>query len=721
MLRTNATTLLKKSRAIVARAARDRSKRTHCERRIDRIVGTAMLLLGSLAAAVAWSSPADPRAEWRVLGNGDDQHYYSPLTQITDRNVSNLGLSWYANIPSQDGLVGNALVADGVVYQSGALSRVFANDIRTGKLLWRYEPTLNLKGSSLAAYWSARYNRGLAIWEDKVIVATGDCRLLAITRSTGKLAWEAVSCDRTQLIGITGAPRVGGGKVFIGNNCIDSGVGRGYVDAFDARTGAHAWRFYTVPGPPSAQGYENAALAMAAKTWGSGEWWKKSTGCGSAWDAITYDPKTNLVIFGTDGPSPFNPAQRSPDAGDELFTNSIVAVNADTGAYVWHYKTTPHDGWNFDATMHVMVADLPVQGRTRHVVMTAPKNGFFYVLDAGTGRFLSANNFVPTNWASRIDAKTGRPVTLPDARYWEHADGTAVASPGPNGAHNWMAMAFNPRTGLVYIPAMIFPTKMAFDAKAAVGGVSMDDFYGLRGDPKFPVFGELVAWDPLTQRARWRAKHTLPLNGGVMSTAGNLVFQGTADGYFEAYAADSGKKLWSLNVGESIMGAPTSVEIDGEQIILVPVGNSASVVLATYFAKLASTPRTRGPSRLLAFKLGGRAVLPPTPAILIKEPPRARQPAAMAKRGAVLFEEKFCVDCHGLGAESASGSIPDLRNASAQTHDTFAAIVLGGARADKGMPRFADLTVDELEAIHAYLINQAWTDFEEQERLGTRH
>jgi PQQ-dependent dehydrogenase (methanol/ethanol family) len=679
------------------------------------------LLLTVLIAGVARLAQGAPTSEWSVLGNGDGQQYFSPLRQINDKNVKDLGISWYANIPSQDGLVGNALVADGVVYQSGALSRVFANDARTGKLLWRFDPLLKFTDSSLAALWSARYNRGLALSGANVIVATGDCRLIAINRATGQKAWESVSCDRTQLFGITGAPRVGGGKVFIGNNCIDSGVGRGYVDAFDARTGAPVWRFYTVPGPPPPKGYENKAMEMASKTWGGGEWWKKSSGCGSAWDAITYDPKTNLVYFGVDGPSPFNPAQRAPDAGDELFTNSIVAVNADTGEYVWHYKTTPHDGWNFDATMHIMVADLPIGGKPRHVVMTAPKNGFFYVLDAASGKFISASNFVPVNWASHIDPKTGRPVTLPDARYWEHPDGKAIASPGPNGAHNWMPMAFNPATHLVYIPAMILPTLIAYDPKAAVGGVTMDDFYGLRGDPKFPIYGDLVAWDPLTQKAAWHARRSLPINGGIMSTGGNLVFQGTADGYFEAYSADKGEKLWSRYIGESIMGAPTTVELDGQQVIFVPVGNSASVVLATYFAKLSSTRHTRGPSRLLAFKLGGNVTLPPTPVITVAKPPRPKQPIALAKKGSMLFEEKFCVDCHGLGAESASGSIPDLRNASAQTHDMFEAIVLGGARLEKGMPRFSDISADEIQAIHAYLINQAWTDYEEQEAKKQQH
>jgi PQQ-dependent dehydrogenase (methanol/ethanol family) len=692
------------------------------------MITRASLYFSSLAAALVAgtalcaSNPGESTGDaWQVLGNGNNQQYFSPLAQINDKNVKSLGLAWYADIPSLDGLVGNPLVSDGVVYQSGALSRVYANDVRTGKLLWRFDPQIDLTGASLAAFWSARYNRGLALWDNKVIVGTGDCRLVAIDRKTGKKVWDAVSCDRTAQFGITAAPRIGGGKVFIGNNCIDSGIGRGYVDAFDVQTGLHKWRFYTVPGAPPENGYENKTMEMAAKTWGSGEWWKKATGCGSAWDAITYDAKTNLVYFGVDGPAPWNPRERAADAGDELFTNSIVAVNADTGEYVWHYKTTPHDGWNFDATMHIMVADLPIKGATRHVVMTAPKNGFFYVLDATTGKFLSGNNYTPVNWASHIDQRTGRPVTIPDANWWEHPESKTIASPGPVGAHNWHTMAFNPATRLVYIPAMIVPTAITVDPKAALGGASFDPFYGLGDDPQWKAYGELVAWDPITQKARWRALHKLPINGGLMSTAGNLVFQGTADGYFEAYRADNGTKAWSMYVGDSIMGAATTILVDGEQFILIPAGNSTSSNLSTLLARLSSTPGTRGSSRLLAFKLGGTTTLPPTKLITIALPPRPKQPVDLAKKGAALFEQSYCVDCHGYSAEAVGGSIKDLRNASAQTHDAFEAIVIGGLRKDKGMPQFSDLSVADVQAIHAYVINQAWADYEAQQSKSGEH
>lgn len=684
---------------------------------VSLCLASTQFVFGAVSSA---SAPRD--GEWSLLGNGNDQQFFSPLNQINEKTVKSLGLAWFSDIPSQDGLVGNPLIVDGVVYQSGPLSRIYANDVRTGKLIWRFDPGVSLDGSSLAVYFGARYNRGVALWGNKVIVATADCRVLAVDRTTGKKLWDSVSCDRKQLYAITGAPRVGGGKVFIGNTCIDAGVGRGFVDALDVNTGRRVWRFYTVPAPPKAKGYENKVMEVAAKTWGSGEWWKKSQGCGSAWEAITYDPKMNLVYFGVDGPAPWNPAARSSDAGDELFTNSIVAVNADTGSYVWHYKTTPHDGWNLDATMHIMVADLPVGGRgVRHVVMTAPKNGFFYVLDAKTGAFLSADSFAPQNWASHIDQKTGRPVPSRDAMYWKNPGGSAVVLPGPNGAHNWQPMAFSPNTGLIYIPTITMPTVLKVDPENPIGGVLMDAYYSLGGDPKWPAYGELVAWDPLTQRSRWRVRHTLPINGGVIATGGNLVFQGDAEGNFAAYRADNGERMWSANVGGTIMGAPATVEIDGQQIIVVPAGNSGSAVLGRFMAKYSSTAKARGPSRLLAFKLGGTAALPITPETPVSKPPRPRQPTDLARKGALLFEQSYCADCHGSHAEGAGGSVPDLRNCVAATHDRFEAIVMGGLLREEGMPMFPDLSLADTQAIHAYLINQAWEDYEAQEAREIPH
>jgi len=688
-------------------------------------VRIAVLSVVSLTAAltpigVARAAPPPDAApsEWRVLGGNSDVWHYSALKQITDKNVGALGLAWKADIPSRDGLSGNALVADGVVFQSGPLGRIYANDVRTGKALWRFTPDMTFdEKTSLAAFWSSRYNRGLALLDDNVYVAAGDCRLFAVNRKTGKEAWRAVSCDSTKQYGITQAPRVGDGKVFIGNNCIDGGFERGYVDAFDAKTGKRVWRFYTMPGDPK-QPFESKIMADAAKTWGTG-YWDKTHGSASPWDAMTYDAKLKLLYIGTGSGSPWSPKERPADAGDELFSNSIVAVNASTGDYVWHYQTVQHDGWDSDTTMQITIAELPVKGSTRRVVMTAPKNGFFYVLDARTGQFLSANNYVPTNWASRIDQKTGRPVLLPDARYWDRPTEKTVVSPGPLGSHNWQAMSFSPMTKLVYLPVIYAPSLVQPDPNDKAGGVLNDMYYGSSGDPKWPAKGELVAWDPVAQKARWRVKRALPMNGGTLATAGNLVFQGSAEGTLDAYSADAGKPLWSFNAHGSIQAAPTTVEIDGEQLILVASGNAGSVAVGTYLARYASTPESRGPSRLLAFKLGATGTVPANVLAAFPQPPLPRQPAELAKKGAVYFEAEFCVDCHGIGAEDASSSIPDLRRATAQTHASLAAIVIGGLRRDKGMPQFANLPAGELTAIQAFVINEAWTAFEAQQAKKT--
>lgn len=655
---------------------------------------------------VSRATEAQSRTEWSLLGRNADMQHNSPLNQINDRTVSKLGLAWAADIPSLDGLVGNPLVVDGVVYQSGPMGRVYANDVRTGKLLWRFAAENSFENTTLAGFWSMRFNRGLAVEGDKVFVAVGDCRLIAVDRKTGAKVWESVSCDRTGMYGITGAPRVGGGMVFIGNNCIDSGADRGFVDAFDADTGKRRWRFYTVPGDP-AKPQDGAVMEMAAKTWGT-NWYEKSKGCGSVWDAITYDEKLNQLYIGTAGPAPWNPARRAADAGDELFTNSIVALNASTGEYVWHYKTTPQDAWNYDATMHIMVADLKIGQGLSRVVMTAPKNGFFYVLNAKTGKFISGKNYTPVNWASHIDQKTGRPVTIADARYWERPDGKAIVLPSPVGAHNWQAMAYNQQTGLVYIPVMAIPTVMQEDPKATVGGMSFDMYYGSGSDPKWKAYGELVAWDPVTQRERWRVRRTIPINGGTLTTAGNLVFQGTADGRFDAFAADTGKLLWTFQVDGSIQSAPTTVEVDGEQMILIASGNAASAAAGRYMSHYSSTSQSRSQSRLLAFKLGATGALPRTVAADFPEPPLARPDRKLAAKGEVLFDQYTCVSCHGLGVEGVGGSVPDLRRANKQTHELFGGIVIGGLKKANGMPAFTDLSMEDVDAIQAYVLSEAW-------------
>ncbi len=680
-------------------------------RRMIRVLGFSTLVVSGSMTSAAYAAPNSSNTEWRLLGNGSGMQHYSPLTQINDKTVSRLSLAWVAEIASPDGLAGNPLVADDVVFQSGPQGRVYANDLRTGESLWTFDPKTKFTPNlHLSAYWSSRFNRGLALLDDKVFVASGDCQVYALDQKTGKLLWKTQSCDRTQAYGITGAPRVAPGLVFVGNNCGDSGLTRGFVDALDAGTGKHRWRFYTVPGDP-AKGQDSPLMKKAEATWGT-DWYSKTHGCGSVWDAMTYDDKTGLLYIGVAGPAPWSPEMRAHDAGDELFTNSIVALNARTGAYVWHFKQTPHDAWNFDSTMHMMLADLPIRGETRRVVMQAPKNGFFYVLDAKTGEFISAKDYLPQNWALRIDPKTGRPEQDPAAQYWKHPEQMTIASPGPLGARNWQAMSFNPATRLVYFGAYETPTRMQPDPQSPVGGMSFDMYYGLRDDPKWKAAGYLFAWDPVKQKARWSIKQSMPMNGGTMSTGGNLVFQGQADGYFNAYAADTGKMLWSFDTKESIIAAPSTVQLDGVQYILVPIGNAASANVGTYLSRITSKPTTRGPSRLLAFRLDGKASLPPFEPRVIPKPPLPRPAGERASRGSKVYELNYCVDCHGLDVVSGGGAIKDLRYANAETHQQFAAIVLGGSRHDKGMPPFPWLKADDIMALQAYILDEAWNGYE---------
>jgi len=669
-----------------------------------------LTFIGSVGASVPDS---EKQTDWWLLGGNANVWHYSPLKQITEENVHKLGLAWKADIPWEDGLTGNPLVADGIVYQGGPLGRIYANDIRTGRQIWEFTPEIDYANLATSALFALPRNRGVALLDDKVFIASADCRLFAVDRKTGKKIWEVTTCDMHAGYAVTAAPRVGKDKVYIGNGCGDTGVERGYVDAFDADTGEHQWRFYTMPGDPK-KPFESKAMEMASKTWGK-DYWSKTHGCISPWDALTYDEKLNLLYIGTGGPAPWDPTARGAGAGDELFSNSIVAVDADSGDYVWHYQTLQHDGWNFEATMHILVAELPIAGESRRVVMTAPKNGFFYMIDAKTGKFLSANNYTPVNWASHIDAETGRPITIADARYWEQPGKPFVVSPGPIGAHNWQAMAFNPATALVYLPVQIVPTLIQSNPSAMLGGVQFDNLYGSSGDPNWVSKGELVAWNPLTQSAAWRVDRVLPVNGGILSTAGNLVFQGTAEGTFEAFAADTGKPLWSFNTYGAIQAAPTTVMIDGEQLVLVPTGNGGSAVLGSYIAKYASTPESRGPSRLLAFKLGGGVTISPAVVAELPKPPLPRPSADLVEKGMVFYEVEGCDLCHGGGVESAGHHIPDLRRATASTHAELAAIVVGGLRRNKGMPNFPHIQLEELEAIRAYILDAAWNGYDRQE------
>jgi PQQ-dependent dehydrogenase (methanol/ethanol family) len=667
---------------------------------------TALLVTSSLAAAPAKTDTS----EWTLYGNNPEGQFYSTLDQVNDKTVSKLGLAWYVDLPTKGGLLGNPLIADGVVYQGGPIGQLYANDVRTGKLLWNADVHVHFEEGTIATSMGALWTRGIALWKNNLFMATGDCRMVAVDRKTGKTVWDVTSCDKSQNFMQAGAPHVGGGKVFIGNSCIDGGGARGFVTAFDAETGKVKWRWYTMPGDP-AQGYkpENKAMEAAAKTWGHP--WKATSGCSSVWDSIAYDEKLNLLYIGVGGADPWNPEARNDGSTDELYSSSIVALNADTGEYVWHYKLNPGDGWNFEP-MNTVIADLPIHGKSRRVIMNAPKNGFLYVLDAKTGKYLGASNFMPVNWASHIDPKTGRPVYIADARWWEKPEG-AVVSPGPLGAHNVYPMAFNPNTGLVYIPGMSVPTYLRKDNTMLVGGAFWDLYYQ---DEKFKPYGSLVAWDPVANKERWSVKQQFPTNGGILTTAGNLLFEGEGTGYFKAYKADTGELLWSYNISSPALTAPSTVTVDGEQFIIVPSGPGGGGTALTSVKYVACETCRGGPVRLLAFKLGGTASLPPKePAPPFAQPTVAKLPEAQAKDGQLEYARQSCETCHGMELVNA-GSIPaDLRRSGIPPSlETFDKVVRGGAYRPLGMPQFDYLTDEQLQNIRAYIINGSWKAYEDQ-------
>lgn len=677
---------------------------------------SVLSVVAAIACSLNTSANTSGSTNWTLLGNSSEVQHHSRLDQINTKTVQRLGLVWSVDLPTKDGLVGNPLIQDGRIFQSGAQSKVFANDVRTGKLLWTHEPMPAPRTGSLLESLAMRSNRGLALFDDLAIVGTADCRLVAIDQKSGTRRWESKACDVTQGYAITGAPRIGAGKVFIGNSCADSGANRGHVDAFDARSGKHLWRFYTVPGDPN-QPPENELYRRAMATWGEG-WYEHTRGCGSVWDAMVYDEKTDQLIIGTGGPVPMDPSLRGKDAGDELFSNSVVALDAKTGDYRWHHKQVPNDGWNFEPAVGLMLATLPISGEERRVVVSVPKNGFVYLLDVASGEFISGKNYVTVNWAKGLD-EFGRPIFDPAARYWEKPDHTARVMPSGMGAHGWEALAFDPQRHLLYIPVMNAPMRVSpIEGEGFVAelGARVDMHYGEESAPAWQKFGEVVAWDPITQSEVWRQRSGLPMNGGLLHTKGGLVFQGSAEGVLTAYDAGSGDVRWSAPAGGVIRAAPSTVMVDGRQFIIVPAGRPTASVSAPGLADFSATPRARSQPRLLAFALDGQAATPAwAKTVRVPKPEMARLDPKLAAHGGIAFESYGCAACHGWQAEALGGAVPDLRVRPPASLEYFQ-VVLRGALKSRGMPAF-ELDDETDRALYAYLINSAW-DAHESEASG---
>ncbi len=647
--------------------------------------------------------------EWLLHGRTYAEERHSPLDQINTSNVDQIGLSWSFETGTNRGHETTPIVKDGVMFITAPWSVVHALDAKTGDLLWTHDPQVERAWANNAC--CDVVNRGVALYENSIFFGTLDGRLISLDKDTGNENWSILTIDKSWPYTITGAPRIVKGNVIIGNGGGEFGV-RGYVTAYDVDSGDELWRFYTVPGNPN-EPFESPEMEIAAKTWSGGKWWEYGGG-GTVWDSMAYDPVLDTLYIGTGNGSPWNRYVRSPGGGDNLYLSSIVALDPDTGDYKWHYQTTPGDSWDYTATQHMILADLEINGQIRKVIMQAPKNGFFYVIDRTNGELISAENYVPINWATHVDMETGRPIENPANNYFNTP---ALTTPGPLGGHNWQPMAFNPDTGLVYIPAqeMLFvyshDKDFKYNRKTWNTGQQVEMTYLPKNPDELAMvdkatFGYLLAWDPVAQKEVWREQYQRPWSGGLLSTAGDLVLQGTSDGRFIAFDAASGEMLWSVDTGQGIIAPPITYMIDEEQYIAVQVGYGGAYALAGAFPSANKNPAQNG--RMLVFKLGGEKMSPPVQSIAKVNPvvPSMTTDALTIARGEYEYHE-HCQFCHGAGV-IGGGVIPDLRYLDEVGHKTFLGVILGGMHSEKGMASFKDvLSLEQANQIQAYIISQA--------------
>jgi quinohemoprotein ethanol dehydrogenase len=660
---------------------------------------------------------------WLAHGRTYGEQRFSPLASINADNVKRLGPACSFATDSIRGMEATPIVVDGVAFVSATWSRVHAIDAVTCEELWSYDP--QVPGETARKACCDTVNRGVAVWKGRVYVAALDGRLVSLDAKTGKPVWDITTVDKTKPYTMTGAPRIVKDMVIIGNGGAELGV-RGYITAYDATTGAQKWRFYTVPGDPS---YPETAehLKKAAATWkaeGPGKKFWEVGGGGTAWDSMAYDPELDLLYVGTGNGSPWSRYVRSPGGGDNLYVSSILAIKPETGALAWHYQTTPGDTWDFTATQHMILADIDIGGAKRKVLMQAPKNGFFYVIERANGQLISANAYVPMNWATGMDMLTGRPIENKAVAY---KNGMTAVWPSPIGGHNWQPMSFNPKSGLVYIPVQEQPQAFLTDPRN--GDIRLGawntglDFPALgkaleqaiaAGQP--PVSkGFLVAWNPATQKAAWRIEHPTFWNGGTLTTAGDLVFQGLADGTFNAFKADTGEKLWSYGANVGIIAAPVTYEAGGEQFVMVALGWGGASAVAGGPEPKAAINTHYNEGKIAVFKLDGKAAIETAKNDrgAMPEPPKFSGDQKLAEAGFKVYHRQ-CAVCHGFLTYS-SGLLPDLKWSSADTHAEYQEIVLGGKLKDRGMASFADqLTADDVKAVQAYVLREANTAYKAQ-------
>jgi quinohemoprotein ethanol dehydrogenase len=678
--------------------------------------------LGQIDDARINNAASEP-GNWLAHGLDYREQRFSPLTQINRESIGELGLAFAIDLGSNDALEATPIMVDDTLFFTSTFSIVHAVDAATGAERWRYDP--QVPRAFLRRACCGPINRGVAVYQGNVYVATLDGRLVAIDATTGTKVWEVNTViDPDRHYSITGAPRAAKGKVFIGNGGAEFGV-RGYVTAYDAATGEQVWRFFTVPGDPS-QPFEHPELEMAATTWKGGQWWEIGGG-GTVWNAIVYDPEFDQVYLGVGNGAPWTRAIRSPGGGDNLFLASIVAVDADTGTMNWYYQTVPGDNWDYTAVQDMTLADMTIDGEARKVLMQAPKNGFFYVIDREDGELLRAHPFVGTTWATHVDMETGRPVENPATDYSEEAKWVL---PGPLGGHDWQAMSYDESKGIMYLPAQDAPFLYALDEEFKATGVfkrnpgtmnlgvdiKNSSILGARyADQEPPSQGYLKAFDPISGEELWSVDHVHYWNSGVLATAGNVVFQGDGLGYLSAYDSDTGEKLWTFNTYISMLAPPISYRVDGEQYVAILAGTGTA---ENFFGETNETAALKYGNfgKLLAFKLGASETLvAPT----IRDRSIPEQPPLTASADDLLRGEQLynlvCSGCHGGNARSG-GIIPDLRLMASEKHDIFKEIVIDGILSGVGMASFSDVVTEEdAERIRQFVISRALIDKAEAE------
>jgi quinohemoprotein ethanol dehydrogenase len=649
-------------------------------------------------------------ANWPAFGRTFDEGHYSPLSELNVDSVNRLGLVWSLDLDVSNSITA-PLAVDGVIYLGAGHGVVHAVDARSGKLLWRHDTKApEAAGKKMRVAWGIR---GIAFWKGRVYTGTTDGRLIALNAKDGSVAWSVQTVAPEDGATITGAPRAFNGKIVIGFSGEDFGPLRGYVTAYDADTGKQTWRFYLVPGKPGSK--DNAAsddvMDMAARTW-TGEWWKYGGGA-AAWNAMTYDPEFNRLYIGTGNGTPMNWKIRSPGGGDNLFIASVVAVDADTGKYVWHYQTAPGDSWDYDSATDMTLVTLTLEGKPRKVLLHAAKNGFFYVIDRENGKLISADKLGTVTWADHVDLATGKPVLAAGSKYEEKS---ILLWPSFQAVHHWTPQAFSPVLGLAFVPTLEMPAVFGdtgVDTKHFDPQVNTPEFTGLAlgsGDvPADAGHSVLKAWDPVTKRVVWQVETPGISNGGALATAGNLVFEGLADGYLHAYSASEGKDLWSFFAGVAATGVPITYSVDGKQYVTITAGplGGSTAGFGAISARWGWDPRIH-PRRLLTFALDAKATLPPTPPRKMAVPldaPEFKVDASRVKPGEHLYAQ--CVLCHGMGVV-AGGIAPDLRASPVPlSTEAFAHIVRDGALVARGMPKFAEFNDEQLDSMRHFLRQKA--------------